>query len=117
MGLPNGDERGYRSDGCAAQVKTDTPSLPAQLLEDDQISSRDSLGDVLGLPAGAEVRAALPLVVGVNHGATSGILKALLSSAHYHLLAALLLLDLRGLVSDLTIAGHRSVLLSHVLNF
>ena len=72
----------------------------------EQISFRDSLGNVLGLPAGAEVRALLSLVIRVHHSTTSGELKSLLSSAHDVFLGALHLFDLRGLVSDLTIAGH-----------
>merc|ERR1712037_839332 len=98
-------------------VITNTPSLLALSLVGNKNSSRDSLGNVLGLSAGAEVRSALPLVVGVDHSATSGVLESLLGPAHLELLSALLLLNLRGLVSDLTIAGHRAVLLSHVLNF
>ena len=84
----------------------DAPTHPAQTLGEEQISSRESLGDILGLPAGAEVRSLLSLVVRVHHSATPGILKSLLSSAHDALLGALSLLDLGGLVSDLTIAGH-----------
>ena len=76
-----------------------------------------SLGNVFGLSAGAGVGAALSLVVGVDHGATSGVLQSLLRPADDELLGALLLLNFRCLISDLTITGHRSVLLSHVLNF
>ena len=83
----------------------------------EKISSRDSLGDVLGLSARSEVGSALSLVVGVHLCATSGVLNSLLCSAYDELLFTLFLFDLRGLVSDLTITGHRSVLLSHVLNF
>ena len=45
-----------------------------------------SLGDVLGLPAGTGVGAALSLVVGVDHGATSGVLQSLLRPADDELL-------------------------------
>ena len=79
--------------------------------------SRDSLGDVFGLPARAGVGALLPLVVRVDEDASSGVLNSLLGSAHDNFLGALLRLNLRRLVSDLTITGHRSVLLSHFLNF
>ena len=76
-----------------------------------------SLGDVLWLSAGAGVGAALSLVVRVDHGATSGVLQSLLRPAHDELLCTLLCLNFWCLISDLTITGHRSVLLSHVLNF
>ena len=65
-----------------------------------------SLGDVLGLSAGASVGSTLSLVVEVDHSATASVLKSLLGATHDDLLSALLLLDLWGLVSDLTITGH-----------
>ena len=76
-------------------------------------SSCNSLGNVLGLSAGAGVRAELSLVVEVDHSASSGVLQSLLGASHNDLLGTLGLLNLRCLVSDLTITGHRSVLLSH----
>ena len=78
---------------------------------------RNSLGNVFGLPAGASVGALLSLVVRVDQNASSGVLQSLLGAAHNDLLGALCLLNLWCLISDLTITGHRSVLLSHVLNF
>jgi hypothetical protein len=70
------------------------------------MNSCDSLRDVLGLPASASIGSALSLIVGVDKNATSSILKSLLSTTHDELLSALLLLDFRCLVSDLTITGH-----------
>ena len=73
-----------------------------------------SLGDVFGLSAGAGIWSTLPLVIRVDHSTTSSILKPLLSSAHHELLGSLLRLNLGRLISDLTVTGHRSVLLSHL---
>ena len=70
------------------------------------LRSRDSLGDVFGLSARAGVGALLSLVVGVDKDASSGVLESLLGAAHDDLLGALHLLNLRCLVSDLTITGH-----------
>lgn len=94
--------------------ETDAPS-PLTIARN--MFSRESLGNVLGLSAGAGVGALLSLVVEVDHGASSGVLESLLGASHDDFLCALHLVFLWCLVSDLTIAGHRSVLLSHVLNF
>ena len=91
--------------------KTDAPTRSLHIRMG--LASRNSLGNVLGLSAGAGVRAKLSLVVEVDHSASSAVLQSFLGAAHDVLLGALGLLNLRCLVSDLTITGHRSVLLSH----
>merc|ERR1719264_1327127 len=74
-------------------------------IENNAASSRNSLGNVFGLPAGAGVGAALSLVVGVDQDATSGVLNSLLGTTHNHLLGALCWFNLWCLISDLTITG------------
>ena len=116
-GPQTANERGvFRSPAHPQYHKQTRQSSPA-ISSQSCASSRNSLGNVFGLPARAGVGALLSLVVRVDQNATSGVLESLLCAAHHDFLGALGLLDLRCLVSDLTITGHRSVLLSHVLNF
>merc|ERR1719245_2853237 len=67
--------------------------------------TRNSLWNVFGLSAGAGVGAALSLVVGVDEDATARVLDSFFGAAHDDLLGTLLRLNLRRLVSDLTITG------------
>ena len=82
-----------------------------------KLSSIRSLGDVLGLSAGASVGTSLPLVVGVNLDDSFVILVALLSSASDALMFSFCFSNLGSLVSDLTITGHGAVFLAHFLSF
>ena len=65
-----------------------------------------SLGDVLGLSAGAGVGALLSLVVRIDGQNTSVVLNSLLGSTHDLLLCTFCFLNLGSLISDLTITGH-----------
>ena len=69
---------------------------------------------LLLLSAGAGVGTSLSLVVGVSLDNTSLVLLSLLSTTDNSLLDALLLLNLRSLLSDLTITGHGTVDLSYI---